>query len=78
LQSLQENNLKYIGVHMKKCYTVVTNAIIALWQNDITIKTFIKILLFNTRDHGHLEGTKQRKYTENHTKNHIKSQREMG
>jgi len=29
------------------------------------VKTFIKILLFNTRDDGQFVGAKQRKYTEN-------------
>jgi len=33
----------------------------ALIHNDVIIKTFINILLFNAWDHGHLAGTKQRK-----------------
>jgi len=50
---------------------------IALSHNDVTIKTFIKILLFNARDRGRLAGTKQCKFTENHSKNQIYSQREV-
>jgi len=46
----------------------MTCAGIALLHDDITIKTFIKILLFNARDHGHLAGTKQCKFTENSSK----------
>jgi len=33
---------------------------IVLLHDDITIKTFIKILLFNAKDHGCLAGAKQR------------------
>jgi len=44
---------------------------------DVTTKTFIKILLFNARDHGHMEGTKQHKFTENHFKSCINSRREV-
>jgi len=36
---------------------------IALLHYDVTIKTFIKILLFNARDYSRLAGTKQRKFT---------------
>jgi len=46
------------------CFTLLS-LLIALLHDDVTIKTFIKILLFDTRDHGRLEGTKQRKFTEN-------------
>jgi len=42
---------------------------IVLSHYDATIKTFIKILLFNARDHGH----DQRKLTENRSKNRINS-----
>jgi len=51
--------------------------LIAISHYDITIKTFIKILLFNTRDHGRLEGTKQCKFTENRSKNSINSRRQV-
>jgi len=37
--------------------------LIVLLHDDVTIKTFIKILLFNARDHVRLLGTKQRKFT---------------
>jgi len=51
---------------------------ITLHPDDVTIKTFIKILLFNAlRDHGRLAGTKQCKFTENHSKTGIKSRREV-
>jgi len=50
---------------------------IAPSHHDVTINTFIKILLFNARDHGRLVGTKQRKFTENRSKNCINSRREM-
>jgi len=43
----------------------------------VTIKTFIKILLFNGRDPGRSAGTKQRKFTENRSKTGINSQREV-
>jgi len=43
----------------------------------IAIETFIKILLFNARDHGRLAGTKQGKFNENCFKNRIDSQREV-
>jgi len=46
---------------------------IALLHYDVTIKPFIKILLFNARNHGRLEATKQRKFTENRSKNRINS-----
>jgi len=51
--------------------------IIALLYDDVTIKTFIKILLFNARDHGRLAGTKQRKFTENRSKTSINPRREL-
>jgi len=50
---------------------------IALLHDDVTIKTFIKILLFNARDHGRLAGTKQRKLAENRSKTGINSRREV-
>jgi len=50
---------------------------ITLSHYDITIKTFIKILLCNARDHDQLEGTKQHKFTENRSKNRINSRREV-
>jgi len=50
---------------------------IALLHYDVTIKTFIKILLFNERHHGRLVGTKERKFTENRSKNRINSRREV-
>jgi len=36
---------------------------IALSHYNVTIKTFIKILLFNARDHDGLEETKEHKFT---------------
>jgi len=51
--------------------------VIALLHDDVTIKTFIKILLFNAKDHGRLTGTKQRKFTENRPKTGINSRREV-
>jgi len=50
---------------------------IALLHDDVTIITFIKIQLLNARDHGRLMGTKQCKFTENHSKTSINSQREV-
>jgi len=50
---------------------------IALLHDDITIKTFIKILLINTGNRGCLAGTKQCKFAENHSKTGINSQREV-
>jgi len=50
---------------------------IALLHDDVTIKTFIEILLFNARDHGCLVGTKQWKFTENRCKTSINSRREV-
>jgi len=50
---------------------------IALLHDDVTIKTFIKILLFNAKDHGCLAGTKQHKFTKNRSKTSINSQREV-
>jgi len=44
---------------------------IIVFHDDVTIKTVIKILLFNARDRGRLAGTKQRKFTENRTLAHI-------
>jgi len=60
--------------YMQVCQTPL---IIALLHDDVGIKTFIKILLFNARDHGRLAGTKQHKFTENRSKTGIKSQREV-
>jgi len=60
--------------HFSKSQTY--ERVIALSHYDVTIKTFIKIL-FNARDHGRLEGTKQRKFTENLSKNRINSRREV-
>jgi len=48
---------------------------IALLHDDVTINTFIKIILLNARDHGRLEGTK-RKFTENRSETSINSRRE--
>jgi len=50
-------------------------AAIVLSHIDITTKTFIKIPLFNARDHGRLEGTKQRKFTGNRFKSRINSRK---
>jgi len=44
---------------------------IALLYYNVTIKTSIKILLFNARDHGRSAGTKQLKLTENRSKHRI-------
>jgi len=41
---------------------ILGKLIIALLHYDVTIKIFIKILLFNARDHGRLAVTKQRKF----------------
>jgi len=41
------------------------------------MKQFIKSLLFNARDYGRWAGTKQRKFTENRSKNRINSLTEM-
>jgi len=43
---------------------IIAKRRIALLHDDITIKTFIKILLYNARDNGNLEGIKQHKFTE--------------
>jgi len=51
--------------------------VIALLHDDVNIKTFIKILLFNARDHGRLVWTKQHKFTKNCSKTGINSQREV-
>jgi len=61
----------------KGCRTGYLSSTIALLHHDVTIKTFIKFLLFNTRDHGRLAGTKECKFTEDCFKNHINSQREV-
>jgi len=50
---------------------------IALLHDDVTIKTFIKNLLFNARDHGRSTGTKQRKFTESRSKTGKNSRREV-
>jgi len=67
-------NMSKIIMKMRK---KVKASIIALLRDDVTIKTFIKILLFNTRDYGHLAETKQRKFPENPSKTGINSRREV-
>jgi len=40
-------------------------------------KHLSKVILFNARDHGRLAGTKQRKFTENRSKNRKNSRRKV-
>jgi len=46
-------------------FSAVPGVLIAILHDDFTIKTSLKILLFNARDNVRMAGTKQRKFTEN-------------
>jgi len=63
-----------MGTLFSKAYA----KLIAILHYEVAIKTFIKVLLFDARDHGRLAGTKQRKtVTENRSKSRINSRREV-
>jgi len=51
--------------------------IIALIHQGFTTQTFIKVVLFNARDHGRSAGTKQLKFTKNRSISCINLRREV-
>jgi len=54
----------------------MVKSLITLLHDDVTIKTFFKIPLFNARNYGRLAGRKQRKFADR-SKTAINSRREV-